>query len=31
VIEELLRTNTDTVRRFVDSDEESFLVLSRLR
>ena len=31
VIEELLRTSVATVDRFVDSDEESFLVLSRLQ
>ncbi len=31
VIEDLLRTSVDTVGRFVSSDEESFLVLSRLR
>ena len=31
VIEELLRKSVDTVDRFVSSDEESFLVLSRLR
>ena len=31
VIEELLRTSVATVDRFVSSDEESLLVLSRLQ